>query len=180
MTHLYFAYGSNLHLRRMQMRVPSARPVARGVVTRRELRFHKRGVDGSAKADAFRTETAGDRVWGVVYEISRREKRRLDDCESLGVGYDESDVQVIVDNQVLSATLYEARPQAIAADLRAFRWYLDYVIAGARAHGCPEWHLQQLERISSCADPDRRRAAWHQTQLNGSGESPVVTAPLFN
>lgn len=50
-----FAYGSNLHVRRTTARAPSARPVAIGYVSERSFWFHKRGVDGSAKANALFT-----------------------------------------------------------------------------------------------------------------------------
>lgn len=171
MTHLYFAYGSNLHPGRMRSRVPSARRVASGVVTHRQLRFHKRGRDGSAKADAFWTGVGHHRVWGVVYEISRQEKATLDECESLGVGYDEAEVKVHVEGarETVTATLYEARAAAIADGLSAFEWYLAYVEAGARAHGCPDEYLQHLATMVTCADPDRGRAELHGRQLRVAG-----------
>ena len=47
-----FAYGSNLHERRMRLRVSTALPVTIGYVENRQLKFRKRSKDGSAKADA--------------------------------------------------------------------------------------------------------------------------------
>jgi len=47
-----FAYGSNMCTQRMRSRVPSAEAVTIGYVGQRQLVFHKRSSDGSAKADA--------------------------------------------------------------------------------------------------------------------------------
>ena len=93
-THI-FAYGSNLHLQRMRARVPSAQPMEIGYVRQRRLMFHKRSVDGSAKADAAWSPRADDRVWGVIYRLPADEKPALDRCEYLGVGYDLEPVEVV-------------------------------------------------------------------------------------
>mgnify|MGYP002623607894 FL=1 len=57
-----FTYGSNMHIARLRARVASAVPVERGVVAGRRFAFHKRGLDGSGKADAFYTGDAADCV----------------------------------------------------------------------------------------------------------------------
>ncbi|WP_372836144.1 SufD family Fe-S cluster assembly protein, partial [Pontibacterium sp.] len=44
----YFAYGSNMSLKRLQARVPSAMPLCSATLTRYQLRFHKSGKDLSA------------------------------------------------------------------------------------------------------------------------------------
>lgn len=165
----------------MQSRVPSARPIASGVVTHRQLRFHKRGRDSSAKADAFWTGFREHRIWGVVYEIPVREKGRLDECESLGVGYDETEVQVLTRGvpEVLTATLYVARPEAISNGLPVYGWYLAYVESGARAHGCPDGHLQHLESVPSSPDPDRQRAEFHARQLERVEAASLRDSRLF-
>ena len=89
-----FAYGSNLHLHRMQGRAPSARPVEIGYVVGRKIDFRKRSLDGSAKADAKLTGNHSDRLWGVIYSVRSRDKRSLDKHEFLGIGYDEVLVEV--------------------------------------------------------------------------------------
>ena len=84
-----FAYGSNMSTQRMRDRVPSATVITTGYVMQRRLAFHKRSEDGSAKADAAFSSRRSQRVWGVVYQLPRREKAQLDAFEYLGVGYDQ-------------------------------------------------------------------------------------------
>ena len=78
------AYGSNLLLARMRGRAPSAEPVTTVRLPGYALRFHKRGRDGSGKADAFFTGRGQDVVCGVVYELSPADKVALDLAEGLG------------------------------------------------------------------------------------------------
>jgi len=155
---LVFAYGSNLHGARMRARVPSAETVAIGCVTGRQLQFHKRSTDGSAKADAFFTGEPEHRVWGVVYRILADEKRILDQHESLGIGYDEELVDVHVPDQpAMTAWIYTARPSVIARSLQPYTWYLNFVLFGALQHRLPLCYIAQLGNIRPKPDPDANR-----------------------
>jgi hypothetical protein len=69
-------------------------------VTHRRLAFHKRGIDGSVKADAVYMGSVSDRVWGVVFSLRRDEKSVLDEFE---FGYHEESVVVIGQRGVLQA-----------------------------------------------------------------------------
>jgi len=73
-----FAYGSNMCLRRIRERIASAAMLSTACLTQRRLLFHKRGKDGSAKANALFTGKVSDRVWGVVFTINPAEKPLLD------------------------------------------------------------------------------------------------------
>lgn len=152
-----FAYGSNLHDRRMRIRVSTAIPVAIGYVEQRQLRFHKRSNDGSAKADAAFTAVPSDRVWGVVYRLSRDEKPELDKHEFLGIGYDQEQVAVSTRNGSIKAWMYVARRDAIDKTLKPYSWYCDYVIAGARQHRLPFCYISSLMGVESIVDPDFQR-----------------------
>lgn len=156
-----FAYGSNLCRERLRARVPSARRWAIGCVLGRTLAFHKRGRDGSAKADAAFTGNANDSVWGVVYEVAASEKPLLDRCESLGVGYDDVEVPVATEAGTCYARMYVARPEAIVTSLRPFFWYRDFVVHGAVEHGLPSRYLRELRRVTADTDPDRSRHAFN-------------------
>jgi len=158
-----FAYGSNLCLQRMQERVPQAMPVAAGSVDQRRFEFHKLGIDGSAKADAFRTGQDHDTVWGAVYELDPAGKNQLDRHESLGTGYDLEAVNVATaDGRSLRAYLYAARPEAIRKGLLPFRWYRDLVIRGAEQHSLPPVYIARLAAQECLPDPDRERARHFQ------------------
>jgi len=84
---LYAAYGSNLHPVRLRKRVPSAELMGFAVVANWELRFHKRGSDGSGKCNI--AAAAGDSVCFAIFKIEPLERSLLDKVEGLGHGYDE-------------------------------------------------------------------------------------------
>ena len=46
---IYFAYGSNLCFPRLRARVPGVRALGPALLRGHELRWHKRGTDGSGK-----------------------------------------------------------------------------------------------------------------------------------
>ena len=165
-----FAYGSNLHLGRMRSRVPSADIVSIGYVAGRRFHFHKRSVDGSAKADAFRTGIQDHRVWGVVYRIDSAEKPVLDEYEYLGIGYDEERVDVVVDGaSPIVAWIYTARSAAIDQSLRPYSWYMNFVLHGAFQHRLPFCYIAQLSEVQSRPDPDLSR---HDKNGQFIGQSP--------
>ena len=154
-----FSYGSNLCIDRMLLRTPGAQVTCVGFVEGYDLRFHKAGVDGSAKADCFQTDDASDRVWGAVYEISPREKSRLDRYESLGVGYFEKQIEVYSgDGQgVVRAWVYVANPAQIDPGMQPYSWYHRFVVVGARQHGIEPDYRRRLDAVTTMEDPDRHR-----------------------
>ncbi|MBD3675647.1 MAG: gamma-glutamylcyclotransferase [Planctomycetaceae bacterium] len=153
-----FAYGSNLCTARLKARVPSAEPIAVGHVTHRQLVFHKRSEDGSAKADARWTGVEHHRVWGVVFRIADVEKPILDECEFLGIGYDETEVEVVHESGILRSWLYQAREEAIDDSLLPYDWYHDFVVSGAREHRLPTDYLARLKSHAVIPDPDEERS----------------------
>jgi len=165
--HLHvFAYGSNLHARRMKSRVSTACPLTIGYVEQRQLRFHKRSIDGSAKADAAFTAVPGDRVWGVVYRLSPDEKPELDKHEFLGVGYDQELVAVNSKNGSIKAWMYVARRNAIDETLKPYSWYCEYIIAGARQHRLPFCYIGNLMDVKTTVDPDLKRHTHNRQQID--------------
>jgi len=164
---LYFAYGSNLHPHRLRERTPSAEVIGQALLSRHQLRFHKLGLDGSAKCDARHTGNPDHRVHGVVYRIEERHRPELDRAESLGTGYDARLVTLHSDAGPLSAWCYHACEQAIVGGLQPFDWYLDYVVAGARHHGLPDPYIDALIRVPSRLDPQASRSARNRAVLAG-------------
>ncbi len=150
----YLAYGSNLHPLRLQQRVASARPLGVVELPGWQLRFHKRGRDGSAKCNVIETQGPADRVHGVVYDIAARDKPALDRAEGLGRGYQ---LQRL-DLQPYGETFfYVAAAGHIDDALRPFGWYKAYVVEGARFHGLPEAYIGAIEQASAIVDPDPLR-----------------------
>ena len=80
---IYFAYGSNMSLRRLRRRVPAAEVIGTAALAGHTLRFHKAGRDGSAKCDAFFTGSRRDTIHGVVFRIDAAGKRALDRVEEI-------------------------------------------------------------------------------------------------
>lgn len=152
-----FAYGSNLARDRLHARVPSARFVGRARLDGYSLLFHKRGADGSAKANAFHTGLAGDCVWGAVFECSADEQAALDRIEQ---GYGTELVRVELDHGGMeTAWIYVADPSTIDESLKPFTWYRNYVLTGAGEQGLPAEHIEKLQAQPAVRDPDPEREA---------------------
>jgi gamma-glutamylcyclotransferase (GGCT)/AIG2-like uncharacterized protein YtfP len=155
---LYFAYGSNMSVRRLGARVPSARVVGVATLEGHRLLFHKCGRDGSAKCDAACSGEPGDRVIGVVYRIDPAHKPRLDEKEGLGNGYEQEHVTVrFADGSTAEALTYFATRTDPA--LKPFAWYREHVLRGAREHALPEHYVRMIGLVEAIDDPDDGRHA---------------------
>lgn len=161
----YFAYGSNMSLRRLQQRVPQVQRLGTATLTGYRLCFHKVGQDGSAKCDAFYTGTELDVLHGVLYHIEPTDKLELDRIEGLGAGYAECEVKVEAASlQGVSALTYVAT--RIDASLSPFGWYKQHVLVGAREVGLPADYVESIAAHPHCDDYDldrhRREIAIHR------------------
>lgn len=152
----YFAYGSNMSPERLQERVPSARVAGVFSLAAHELRFHKIGMDGSAKGDAFFTGLVSDTVFGVLYTIDSNEKKWLDEAEGLGNGYEEKEVQLkSASGMVVLGFLYYAT--SINSALHPFSWYLHHVLWGARTAKLPAFYVKKIKKEKTIEDENRQR-----------------------
>ena len=161
----YFAYGSNMSLRRLQQRVPQARRLSTATLAGYRLCFHKIGRDGSAKCDAFYTGVRADLLHGVLYHIEPADKLELDRIEGLGAGYDEREVTVAAlatraAPDGVSALTYVATH--IDASLSPFGWYKQHVLVGAREAGLPASYIETIASHPHRDDHDRGR---HQREI---------------
>lgn len=153
----YFAYGSNMPIKRLQARVPSASFLAVGTVVQHSLRFHKAGSDKSAKCDAFNTGADTDILWGVVFEMPSRQRPALDAAEGLGFGYDAKQVEVITTSgESHNALTYYAIK--LDSTLQPFDWYLNHVLTGAREAKLPEDYIAMIKSVSCIVDRDSNRS----------------------
>lgn len=156
---LYFAYGSNMPRRRIEARVGECSVLTIGVLPRYELRFHKRGRDGSGKCDAYWTGNHAHGVYGVVYRIHHGQRETLDRIE--GSGYENREVAVHAATGIFDAYTYVARSDAIERTVLPFTWYKALVTEGAREHRLPEDYIARLASTPARADPDRVRSDLH-------------------
>ena len=158
-----FSYGSNMLVRRLQERAPSARAIAPGALMSHALRWHKVGRDNSGKCDAFATGNDDDVVYGVLYDISAEDKPSLDAAEGLGAGYEEKEVGIHTATGVVRAHLYYATHTDPA--MVPFGWYQALVVAGAQQHALPAGYVARLMATASIADPDAARTLQNQRLL---------------
>ncbi len=142
-------------------------------ITGYSLKFHKTGLDGSAKCNIVETGLAGDRVYGVVYEILDHEKERLDRSEGLGLGYLERQLDILLVGQQHRVFTYQADAAFINDDLLPYDWYRDLVWQGASYHGLPAAYTANIKSIDSMRDPDPGRQARHETLLADIGHYKV-------
>ncbi|PHH78597.1 hypothetical protein CDD82_2956 [Ophiocordyceps australis] len=70
-TKLYFAYGSNLHIKQMKRRCPNSRYIGRARLCNYRWQINERGF-------ANIVETPGRCVDGLVYEIDQKDEAKLD------------------------------------------------------------------------------------------------------
>lgn len=153
---LYFAYGSNMSQQRIKRRVPRTQFVGVAALSNFQLRFHKKGRDGSAKADALFTGNPDDRVFGALYQLSENELLLLDKIEDCGIGYERKEVMVDAEGKWYPAWVYCALH--IDRSLKPYSWYHQHVIVGAEQLSLPLEYIQHIKGFSCCEDYDLERA----------------------
>jgi gamma-glutamylcyclotransferase len=112
------------------------------------LCFHKRSDDGSGKCNIIETGSQQDRVYGVVYEISKEQLEKLDVAEGYGKGYVHKYIP-LPNRPDENALAYVAGPKYIDDELSPYRWYHGLIIAGAEQHGLPVNYIEELRRQGS-------------------------------
>lgn len=147
MSHLYFAYGSNLKQARLRDRIGALRVLGRAVLADYRLVFDKPGADGSGKANL--RGAAGEEVWGVLYELQAGALERLDPFEG---GYARIRVEVRrEDGATITAETYRSfRSPTDTVPGHPFDWYRDLLLEGGREHGLPEAHLRYIASVPVC------------------------------
>ncbi len=144
----YFAYGSNMHdsafRERRRMRPLEWRV---GRLGGYRLRFNLDGIPKGRTAPANIFADAGAEVWGVLYQITRKQMVRLNLSEGVPGGmYRPTWVSVgDLDGNVVDALAYVA--SGGAADGRPSLRYIRLLREGARAHGLPAPWLELLHRV---------------------------------
>ncbi len=139
-SHLYFAYGSNLNAEDLRHRCPEARPVRIARLDGWRLTF--RGV-----ADI---EPAEDRkVHGALWLLSDRDVRSLDAYEGVPSHYDRRMVVVEGEfgpHEAMTYVMTRAEHHGLPLS-----WYLDCIEAGYRYWGLPIDELRRALRETRTA-----------------------------
>ena len=144
----YFAFGANMsdsafiERRRMQPRQWRV-----GRICGYRLRFN---LDGQPRGKSAPANLAPDdeaQVWGVMYQITRRELVRLDGTEGIpGFGYRHLWIEAD-DNEGnrLEVVTYMAKGKEL--DGNPSLRYITLLRDGARAHGLPAHWLKHLDEV---------------------------------
>lgn len=128
---LYFAYGSNMHRKRLVERVGAVRDHGHALLGRYRHEFAKRGQDGTGKGTLRRDNCAV--VHGVVYSLSDSQFLLLAKIEG---GYAAGPVEL---PGTRAQTFFAERP---ASGLAPTREYLAHYVAGMKEHGFPEEYVR--------------------------------------
>jgi len=150
----YFAYGSNMSLARLGARITGAQRLGVYHLKEHDLRFHKIGLDGSGKGDAFYTADSQDTVIGTLFEIDLEAKLILDEIE--GWGYDTKEI-VISNGLGEEATAFTYYATEMDVSLKPYSWYHQHIVIGAREAALPEHYITRIEAVESIPDPDQER-----------------------
>jgi gamma-glutamylcyclotransferase len=164
-TFLYFAYGSNMLLRRLSARTRSAMRIGTGFVEGRKLTFDKVSTDGSGKCDIEATGNPADRVYGVVFRIAAAEESILDEAEGLGHGYRKDQVTVVTCERALRAMAYFATEKDLTRC--PYDWYKAFVVQGAIENALPDTYLDVIRAVPSQTDSNVSRRARNEALLAG-------------
>lgn len=151
----YFAYGSNMLSARLRARIGEVPGGAAASTGGYQLKFHKRGGDGSAKCDAYDTGDPRHMMHGVVYQITNQQKTALDRFE--GAGYRVTELTVAVNGSQADVFMYVAEQQYIDSHLLPYHWYKQFVLAGAYTWRLPDWYVRAIAEVPANLDPDPRR-----------------------
>ena len=143
---LFFAWGTNMAADTLRDWLPSARKGTIAALDGYQFRFHKRSSQG-AKADAYRTGSADDVVWGVIFDISDADAKELEAGQTR-VGYCRKSVTVVdPEGRPHAVITYGASPGMVAPAQLPFDSYKDPIVRAARDNGLPADYVEALERL---------------------------------
>ena len=122
MKRYYLAYGSNLNVRQMKFRCPTARVVGTAVIEGYELLFK-----GSKSGSYLTIEPKeGSEVPVVVWEVLEQDELNLDRYEGFPTFYYKKEMQVVM--------------KGIRSGKERVRDAFVYIMHEDRTYGIPSWH----------------------------------------
>jgi len=149
---LYFAYGSNMSSERLRSRISFMQIISRALLKDWKVVFNKRSNDGSGKANLV--ESPGAVTWGVLYEIDVQD---LDTLDKIEAGYEHTTVRIWTpDGNVVEAVTYIS--ENLTDDPRAYKWYKELILSGARENNLPQDYIAYLEELPVKPNSDSETA----------------------
>lgn len=142
---LYFAYGSNINMKQMKERCPSASFFSKAILRNYRLDFPRRserwggGVAGIIIDDSNFVE-------GVIYELTFDDLQKLDSFEGVKENrYKKKEVSVeIQDGRLIKVWAYFANTQD-GWPFAPSRKYIETIIEGAKEHDLSERLIKHLQ-----------------------------------
>nr|WP_298413495.1 gamma-glutamylcyclotransferase family protein [uncultured Halomonas sp.] len=149
----YFAYGSNMNVKRVAARVGRTRRVLSGIMPDHELRFDKASrIPGIAHANV--APSIGRQVEGALFELMEPGQIALmDPFEGVPQDYRRERHTIETTQGAIDAWVYRAHPERIQASLKPAREYLEHLLAG-KAFLSPDYYewLLQVEAVEGLND----------------------------
>jgi len=148
---LYFAYGSNLCLKRFKepSRVPSASFKCVVTLEGYRLVFWKRSTDGSGKATIVCDPDSN--VVGALFSYEDKDHEQLKKAEA---GYADGTVTISSPDGKQDVVTFICDTQKLDRTLQPYDWYLDLIRHGGRADTRPcRIRLYRISRSDSIRDP---------------------------
>jgi hypothetical protein len=141
------AFGSNLNLRQMAMRCPTAKVYGTGVIHGYQLLF--KGAPGNAYLTI--EPKKGSRVPVVLWELEPKDEKALDRYEGYPSFYGKESIPVELDSgEIITAMVYimtDKIPERIHLNLPSHH-YLNIVHEGYKEFGFPNRYLGEALEIS--------------------------------
>ncbi|MBW8710652.1 MAG: poly-gamma-glutamate hydrolase family protein, partial [Mycobacterium sp.] len=144
-SHSYFAYGSNLCVRQMARRCPTAVNPRPAMLADHDWLINERGV---ATVEPFH----GSQVHGVVWQVSDHDLATLDSAEGVPVRYRRDRLTVHTDDGPSDAWVYIDHRVDPGAPRPG---YLERIVDGAEHHGLPHRWIEFLRRWDPAHWPRR-------------------------
>jgi len=153
---LYFAYGSNMDWAQMQQRCPDAGFRAIGLLEGHRLCFPRRSKLRECGVASIQP-VAGERVWGVVYEVSTTGLAALDGHEGYEEGrekhlnrYNRMEIQVLQGGETARRTAVWTYV-AVAEETPPLpsMAYMAHLLAGAATWGLPADYQAGLRAVAT-------------------------------
>lgn len=141
----YFAYGSNLSQEQMRQRCHDSRLVGRGCLEGYRLDFtHYSTKRGGGTADVV--ECQNEEVWGLVYEISAKDRNYLDSKEARADIYTRFQTNINTDKSRIS-DVWVYKVVQKESFVPPTREYLQIIKDAAAKFDFPEKYRKYLDTI---------------------------------
>lgn len=142
----YFAYGSNLNEPQLRRRCPGATLVTVGSLPEFRLGFTVRSTGWNAGA-ADVVECPGERVWGLVFDMTDQDLASLDRFEGYPDQYGRFMARIDTPQGVLEGWVYTAASKQ--AFVPPSRRYVEIMKEAALRHGFPDTYVRMLEGVTA-------------------------------